>query len=512
MEYQLDKENCFVCETVFEGNSEQPVDLDFSLPDYCPDIERILKCRICPSVMSKNISGDRLDVDGVAVIRLYYLDTKKQAVRLCEHTSPFSCSFNIKTSLQDLTAVVKVRTEYLNCRALTPRRLDIHGAFSVGVSVYAKSLQDYCTSITAPDIQQKKHSELISCLAGIGQQQFSVSEVLDIGQGKPSPESILRSDFSIGIESAKALSDKIMLKGEAVLRLLYVTDIETGSQDTMTFNIPYTQVIDVQGISDTSQNDIRLEVMNYDVSLKSEYDESSTLITLDAKICATVFAYEEKNIDIIDDAYSTEYELELAEKNMKFPHILSLPESELSVKQEVRTGDNGITKIIDIWCDSINSICTNDGNSLAVKGKINCCILALDSESVPFYAERPLEFNFAPNIPESTGDISAKTEPSCQSLNFRITGDNSVELKADLRLNGIVFESKTSRCIVSANADEDKKRMKDKNAALTLYYADEGESLWNIARNYCTSVEAVMLENDLADDIIQAHSMILIPM
>ena len=511
MEYQLDKENCFICENVFEGSSEQPVDLDFSLPDYCPDIEKILKCRISPSIMSKNISADRLDVDGVAVIRLYYLDTKKQAIRLCEHTSPFSCSFNIKTSLQDLTAVVKVKTEYLNCRALTPRRLDIHGAFSVGVSVYAKAQQDCCTSVIAPDIQQKKHSELISCLSGIGQQQFSISEVLDIGQGKSSPESILRSDFAVNIESAKALSDKLMLKGEAVLHLLYVTDIETGSQDTMSFNIPYTQVIDVQGMSDISLNNIKLEVMNYDVSLKSEYDESSTLVTLDSKICATVFAYNEKNIDIIDDAYSTEYEVELTEKNCRFSHISAMPDNELSVRQEVRTGDNGITKIIDIWCDSINSICTNDGNSLTAKGKINCCILAVDKDNIPFYAERPLEFAFKPDIADIS-DISANIDISCKSLNFRITGDNSVELKADLKITGFLTESKTIRCIVAVNADEDKKRFKDKNAALTLYYADKGESLWDIARNYCTSVEAVMLENDLADDIIQAHSMILIPM
>ena len=125
MEYQLAQENCFVCENVFEGTSEQPVDLDFSLPDYCPDIEKILKCRIYPSVMSKNISSDRLDIDGVAVIKFYYLDTRKQAIRLCEHTSPFSCSFNIKSNAQDFTAIAKVKTEYLNCRALTPRRLDI---------------------------------------------------------------------------------------------------------------------------------------------------------------------------------------------------------------------------------------------------------------------------------------------------------------------------------------------------------------------------------------------------
>lgn len=512
MEYQLKKENCCICETVFEGTSEQAIDLDFSLPDYCPDIERILKCRICPSVMSKNISGDRLDIDGVAVIRLYYLDSKKQAIRVCEHTSPFSCTFNLKSTVQDLTPIVKLKTEYLNCRALSPRKLDIHGAFSVCVSVYAKAEQEYCCSIEGEDIQQKKHTESVSCLCGIGQQQFSVSEVLDIGQGKGSPESILRSEFTIDIESAKALSDKVMLKGEAVLRLLYVTDIETGAQDTMTFHIPYSQVIDAQGISDTSQNDICLEVMNYDVSLKSEYDESSTLVTLDAKICATVFAYEERSIEVIDDAYSTDYELELAIKQNQYPRMIAMPNHELSVKQEVRTGDNGISKIIDTWCDGIHSISTYDGNTLTTKGKVNCCIFALDREGVPFYVERPLEFLFTPDIPQGVTELHTKIQFSCSSLNFRITGDNTVELKADLKLKGTVFENKICRSVTGAVSDEEKKRIKDKNAALTLYYADEGENLWNIARLYCTSVEAIRLENELTDDVIQAHSMVLIPM
>ena len=53
MEYKLQKEKCDICEKIFEGASEQPVDLDLSLPDYCPDVERILKCRICPGITSK---------------------------------------------------------------------------------------------------------------------------------------------------------------------------------------------------------------------------------------------------------------------------------------------------------------------------------------------------------------------------------------------------------------------------------------------------------------------------
>ena len=135
MEYQMQRESCSVCETVYEGTKEQPIDLDFSLPDYCPDIERILKCRVCPGVTSRNLSGDMLEVDGNVLIRLYYLDAKKQAIRLCEHTVPYSCSFNWKGSAEEAAAIVRLRTEYLNCRALSPRRVDIHGAFSVAVTV-----------------------------------------------------------------------------------------------------------------------------------------------------------------------------------------------------------------------------------------------------------------------------------------------------------------------------------------------------------------------------------------
>lgn len=512
MEYQLRKETCSVCESIFDGTSEQPVDLDFSLPDYCPDIERILKCKIYPSITSKNISGDRLDVDGVAVIKLFYLDSKKQAIRCCEHTSPYSCSFNIKNTSQDMVAVVKLRVDYLNCRALSPRRLDIHGAFSVCASVYAKGEQEYCCGIDGNDIQQKKHNEMISTLSGMGQQQFSVSEVLDIGQGKASPETIIRSELSVNIQDCKALSDKLMLKGEVILRILYITDIETGAEDTMSFNIPISQVIDVQGISETSQNDISVDIMGFDVTLKSEYDESSTLVTLDAHLCATVFAYDEKSIDLIDDVYSTAYELDTSFKQTPIIHLISNINMSSTVKDEIKTGDNNITKVIDIWSDSINFITSYENDIMTVKGKINCCILALDSNNTPFYVERTLDFMFNPDIIKGLGSVTNHSEISLIALNFRITGENSIEIKADMRFKSSVFETGVKKAVVFVSGNEDNKREKDKTAALTLYYADEGENLWSIARLYCTSVEAIKLENDLTDDIIQARGMILIPM
>ncbi len=500
MKYQLKNEKYPVRETVSESTCEQPVDLDFTLPDYCPDIEKILKCRICPFVTSKSVSGDKLNVDGGAVIRLYYLDSKKQAIRICEHTSPFSCSFKLKDQCSEPTAKVKIRTEYINCRALSPRRLDIHGAFTVCVCVYDKTYAEYCTAAEGSDIQQLDRKENICTLCGISGQQFSLSEVLDIGKGKGSPESILRSELAVSTGGCRAVEDKLMLKGEAVLRILYVTDIETGAQDTMTFQIPLSQVIDVPGINETTQNEINVEVMNYDVSLKSEFDENSTLITLDAKLYAIVCAYENKEISVADDVYSTEYETEIIRKQTNFTRLVLISDERISLETEVNVSDKGITKIIDIWSDNISCVSVYENNTLTVRGKINCGIFGLDSDSVPFYAERAVEFTANPNVPANLREVSADIT-LLPELSFRITDNSNICIKSDIAMNITLFEKHSGKTVSEVSSDEDRPRKKDSDAALILYYPDENESLWSIAKKYCTDVSTLRSENNIDSNV-----------
>ena len=271
--------------------------------------------------------------------------------------------------------------------------------------------------------------------------------------------------------------------------------------------------------------------MNFDTALKSEYDENSTLVTLDAKLCASVTATEETEAEFVEDAYSTEYELELDKKQYKFTHLVSLLDTDFSVKSEVSTGECGISRVSDIWCDSVSSMCVYENDAFSVKGKAVCCILALDGEGVPYYVERSIDLSFSPVLPGASGsqeqksaedhrftdtamrpELSARTELKVTGASFRITGDNSIEIKLDMKLTGAVTEQKTVRCITGARSSDDRCRFKDRNAALTLYFASKGESLWDIACAYCTSAEAVKLENEISEDIISEDCMIMIPM
>ena len=48
-------------------------------------------------------------------------------------------------------------------------------------------------------------------------------------------------------------------------------------------------------------------------------------------------------------------------------------------------------------------------------------------------------------------------------------------------------------------------------APLILYYADQGEDVWEIAKAYRTSASRIVEENDLAGTVLEKRRMLLIP-
>ena len=99
MEMNVTKQRVAQNETIFEQSVEQAVDTDFMLPDYCSDIVRVLKCRMCPRILSKSVSGDSLIVDGIAAITLIYSDENKKICSF-EHEMPFQKNISLRQSYQ----------------------------------------------------------------------------------------------------------------------------------------------------------------------------------------------------------------------------------------------------------------------------------------------------------------------------------------------------------------------------------------------------------------------------
>ena len=89
MDYKAVKQPVCVNETVFEKSCEVPFDIEFTMPDYCPDIMKILKCRVYPRIASKTINGNNVSIDGSVMVNVMYSD-QSGCIYNYEQISPFS--------------------------------------------------------------------------------------------------------------------------------------------------------------------------------------------------------------------------------------------------------------------------------------------------------------------------------------------------------------------------------------------------------------------------------------
>ena len=129
-------------EVIFNETAEQPIDIEFTLPDYLPDINRILKCRAISRISSKGINGSTISVDGCVTVTIIYSDSNN-CLYSYEYQYPFNKKFEATNDIEGAVLQCKTRCEYINCRAVTGRKVDIHGASGIYLKAKRKIAMKY---------------------------------------------------------------------------------------------------------------------------------------------------------------------------------------------------------------------------------------------------------------------------------------------------------------------------------------------------------------------------------
>lgn len=508
MEYNLKKTDIGTLQTCLDTVSEQPVDIDFTLPDYCPDIEKILRCKITPKVYNKKISGGQIQVDGATVITILYVDSEKSTLRACEQSVPFSAAFQAKGLCENNVIEINTKSEYINCRALSRRRLAVHGAFSL----YVKAVALDCINLYSPEddsnIECDTKDVCVTGLSSLSQMHFNVCDEISVSN-RPPIEVILTSDVKANVSDYKIVSEKLMLSGELCVKLLYLSDFEKSLPQQLDYVIPFSQIIDCENLREDSLACVSLDVMCYDIRLKNDMLSENPSVSVDAKISVAVYGYNKTTATVINDAYSTQYAVELNKSHHSLLSDVNVLKDTFMQKETLPLDDTKISEICDISADRcvVNPIINADG--ITLNCNINISILACDEEKIPVYLERSMDFtkDIQCNFPISN---IINVTASVVSLSYRIGDDNSLELRCEVKYS-ITISNHTNLTIVSEiTANEDNRIIKSP-CALTLYYADSGERLWDIAKEYKTKLSMLYDENNLDCETLESPRMLMIP-
>ncbi len=505
MDYLLKKRLMCTTSQILDTVSQQPVDLDFTLPDYCADIEKILKCSLTPKIFTRTFSGGQLSIVGASLVRVIYCDSDKKQVRICEQTVPFSATFPVNGEVGEHIILTQAKPEYLNCRALTPRRLTVHGAFSLHASIIGKNICDIYEDKASDDLQIKTEDKSLYELCELTQEAFNVSEAVSI-HSKSNLETIVRSELSAVLTDVSVSGEKLTVKGEMTLRLLYICDAATGEVDRFVYVFPFTQNLTGADM-DCTVRDIRLNVLSYELLLRNEMMTEEPVVNLEAKLSLSLMGYKPQSVSYISDAYSTKELTDLTyKKETLCTHINAVTASSV-IKPVISLGEKPVSKILDIFTEECCVTASVSGSSLKFSGKVNVCILACTDEGELISIERQAEILSEEMLTDEFTDVSNNV-CSVSSLSYRLGDNNDMELRLDLRLSAVVFTPCSVRQVSQVEGVGEVQP--SITSPLTLYYAHSGEALWDIAKRYSACVDTLCDENGVSEDTLSQDRMLLI--
>ena len=492
---------------IFDGRYETPLDTEYNLPDYCTDIQKILKCRAVPEVSSYMIAGDTLTCDGVCDIRVLYLDGKGDAVRCCEFTKDFTASIKLKAAEEKAVACVEASMAHLTCRAVSARRIDLHAAVSLNVLAVVQKKELITCSLDDETIE--KRGETFSAHQAVNAvcHQFTVEDALPVKNGKPPIEAILHREVSCRCIESRLSDERLTVNGSADISLLYTSAVDS-STEKLSASVDFSQIIECAGADEECACDLRIIAGESSIQPREDDVGEYTSISVMVKVFIMAFLYKPCEVEIINDAYSVKAPLELRYAQNAFTKIHGTSSEVLKKKCSIAVTDDEIQKVLDIWCehDTVQAVC--EKTKLNYRVKYNICMLYMNAQGRILYIEKQFDHSFTTELDNQLAK-RADTTWHTDLWEYRIADKNTVEVSVETTVSSVLLSMNNVKYLTSAAVDESAPGF-DIRPRFLIYYASVGEKLWDIAKTHRALLSDVRAQNELFDDTVPESRPIII--
>jgi len=507
MNLETIKKNIITNNKIYDKRNEYPVDLEFTLPDFCPDIERVLKCNISSKISNLSVLSDTAQIDITSNICILYV-TKDD--KLFGYEIPINLSKSILVGMIDFETIktYDVKTEYVNCRAINSRKIDVHGSISVLLTLTKIEEKNYICDIADDSIVLKKQNEKILQTIGFSEKQVNIADDIVLPESKGSISNIIKSDAFVVIDECKTIINKAIVKMTINYDILYLSsDLR---YENLKHSVTVSQIIDIEGVNDESIVKVFENLCSVKLKVMTNSEGEMRTINTDAKVNLQVVASNLIDVCVVTDGYSVKYESNLERDTIGCEKFISSLNDSITVSDCINVSSQ-ISEIIDMRIIPLHYNFKVENDITYICGDVAVCISLEDENNNCKYFEKVVTYQ--ERITIDNKDENCKFDVSLTPINchYNISSANAVEFKCEMGLNGIVTKPFNLNAVIDLKLDEQKKKSFDDMPSLIVYYANEGESIWDIALKYNTSADKIGEINDINEDVLKKDIMLLIP-
>lgn len=474
------------------------------VPDRDPDVGRVIDTSACLLLQSRAVADGKLTLVGTVEVSVLYAAEDTGAPRALHYDVPFEHTAKLPDGCDAACAEGQVCD--VEVRLLNPRKLFTRLNVDWRVTPYCRSVLTTCGEVEDASryaIQTLCERYDVSLIRSVCERDFAFSDELTISGGKEPIASLLNHRVTLRVTEAKPLGGKLVLKGAACVSLLYAA--ENGKLCSHAEELPFSQIFDGDGEAD-GEGSVSAALSLTACEIHSG-DGMGRGVSVKLFLHATLVTRETHRVCCISDLYSTTHELDAKLETVTLPQEPRVSVVTRNVREQLDTGTEVKSVLMSEVCFGSAAIHSENGRA-TLRAAAALSILYLDEADAPLSLRRRIEITAEVNDADADAQVTAASV--CAADVTAALNAGGVELRFAAEFTVRSADTAVCACLSELSAEP---MQPDADApALILRALREGESLWDVAKQYRTTADAILDANELTDGALpEAGRMLLIP-
>ncbi len=485
--------------------AEIPVETEILISDYLPQVFKIIKCFARPVILQKQLQTGRLVLEGYVRCTVFYQGEDGAGLCQTEQKLPFNKTLELPAfEFSSWTASVGGETEYLNCRAVNQRRIEVRGAFGLCASVHTQLKTELITAVADGGVEQQQHTIAgVRCAAVLDK---LITADGDLAFEKP-PAAILDITGTAALRELKLLNGKAVAKGEIHAVCAWRAEGEAELRSQMAA-VPFHQIVDVEGLAEDSQCLCVVEPVGFTVAQGEE--DAPGRLTVTALL--HLRAWRGYEINCITDAFSTQYETQNTVQAVASERLACMLDEKAAVTATGPLPDEN-TKLLACFAafDVPQVTARGEMPALTARGVVT----AFGQNSLGEIESYDKSVELAVPLRLGTEVDCDALYPECwlsaEDITCSCTG-GTLEATVTVHVEGAVLRQERIGCVAGIELGEPLSPA-DPDISLRIYYAQAGEEIFAIARRFHVSPGDMVSANGLDGEsaVLPAARRLLVP-
>ena len=477
----MEKNTISINKKIAESFKNIEVKGDIIVPDSKPDIVSIINTNSNQYIYKEEISDAKYRFEGNIDTHIIYLSDNGET-KCIENTLDFMDQIEDNIFTSQMTTKYKIEIVNIETKVLNERKVSVSVSLKIIFEFFECQTIEYLEDLSKmTGVEKLQETVQLKSLVVANKVKSSLKEDLSVDELEEI-SGILKTDIDISNIENKISYNKVLSKADVNIMILYIT--ENGKIGRLVTSVPIMNFIDLEKISEEDVCDIGYKVRNMLFKPNSK-ETKSISCQIDFEVNCEV--YSMKKIEVVQDMYGIDKNITFNQREVEVPTDEEIKKERVNISESILVEDIRNIHDVSVRTNIINK--TSIGNLSNYEGE---ACFDIYYESGNNLGVKTAKFPFMVKLEGNSDNVQI----NIVRKSFKL---NNEDVVLDIELEIMPNSTNYKKMNIIENIQEEE--LEEQNDyAMIVYFVKQGDTIWNIARNFRVTQDSIIQANNLQDD------------